>query len=44
MKHVNLTIPDNIYELIQTFREREGIRSDAGACLQLIVRRLREGR
>ena len=37
---VNLTIPDNVYERITRFREKNSIPSDAGACLQLIQRQL----
>ena len=39
-KRVNLTIPEDVYERIVNFRKKNGIPSDAGACLQLIQRQL----
>ena len=39
-KRVNLTIPEDVYERIVSFRQKNGIPSDAGACLQLIQRQL----
>lgn len=39
-KRINLTIPDNIYERLLAYKQRNGITSDASACLQLIVRQL----
>lgn len=39
-KRINLTIPENIYERLQDYKEKNGITSDASACLQLIVRQL----
>ena len=39
-KRINLTLPDEIYSRLQVYRNRYGISSDAGACLQLIVRQL----
>lgn len=39
-KRINLTIPEEIYERLQTYRSKYGIASDAGACLQLIIRQL----
>ena len=39
-KRINLTIPDNIYERIQVYKENNGLTNDATACLQLIVRQL----
>ncbi len=39
-KRVNLTIPDALYERIQAYKTKNGISSDAGACLQLITRQL----
>lgn len=39
-KRINLTMPDNIYERLLTYKQKNGITSDAGACLQLIVRQL----
>ena len=40
-KRINLTVPDNIYEQIQAFKEENGLESDATACLQLVVRQLK---
>ncbi len=40
-KRINLTVPDNIYEQIQLFKEENGLESDATACLQLVVRQLK---
>lgn len=39
-KRINLTLPDEIYSRLQIYRSKYGIASDAGACLQLIVRQL----
>lgn len=39
-KRINLTIPEVLYERLQVYRDRNGIASDAGACLQLITRQL----
>lgn len=39
-KRVNLTIPEPLYERIQTYKRKNGIASDAAACLQLVVRQL----
>lgn len=39
-KRVNLTIPDALYERISVYKKKNGISSDAGACLQLITREL----
>ena len=39
-KRINLTIPDNIYERLLVYKQKNGITSDASACLQLIVRQL----
>ena len=39
-KRINLTLPDEIYSRLQVYRNKYGIASDAGACLQLIVRQL----
>ena len=40
-KRINLTIPDDVYERIQQYREANGIMSDASACYQLIVQQLK---
>lgn len=39
-KRVNLTIPDELYERIQAYKQYQGIAGDASACLQLIVQQL----
>lgn len=39
-KRVNLTIPDEVYDRLQDYKKKYGISSDAGACLQLIIRQL----
>ena len=36
-KRVNLTIPDDLYQRIQEYKQRQGVTNDASACLQLIV-------
>lgn len=40
-KRINLTIPDSVYEQLQAYKEMNCILSDASACLQLIVQRLK---
>ena len=40
-KRINLTIPDEIYERLQTYKDENGVVSDATACLQLIVQQLK---
>lgn len=39
-KRINLTIPDQLYERIQAYKQKYGISSDASACLQLVKRQL----
>ena len=39
-KRVNLTLTDEIYEKLQEFKKKNGILSDASACLQLVVLQL----
>ena len=39
-KRINLSIPDEVYERLQLYKEKNGITSDATACLQLIIRQL----
>ena len=39
-KRVNLTIPDEIYERLQVYKQKMGITNDATACFQLIVQQL----
>lgn len=40
-KRINLTIPDDVYERIQKYKEANGIMNDASACFQLIVQQLK---
>jgi len=40
-KRINLTVPDDVYEKIQKYKEEQAIFSDATACLQLVVKQLR---
>lgn len=39
-KRINLTVTDQVYERIEAYKTKNGITSDAAACLQLIVRQL----
>lgn len=39
-KRINLTIPENVYDRILSYKQKNGITSDAAACLQLIIRQL----
>ena len=39
-KRVNLSIPDEVYERLQSYKAKQGISNDAAACLQLIVKQL----
>lgn len=39
-KRVNITIPEDVYDRLQAYRVKYAISTDAGACLQLIVRQL----
>ena len=39
-KRVNLSIPDAVYERLLVYKQKNGITSDASACLQLITRQL----
>lgn len=39
-KRINLSIPDDVYERLQLYKGKNGITSDATACLQLIIRQL----
>ena len=39
-KRINLSIPDEVYERLQRYKEKNGITNDATACLQLIIRQL----
>lgn len=39
-KRINLTIPEQIYDRLQNYKQKNGITSDASACLQLVIRQL----
>jgi predicted CopG family antitoxin len=39
-KRVNLTLTDEVYEKLQEFKKKNGLISDATACLQLVVKQL----
>lgn len=39
-KRINLTVPDDIYQRIQQYKQKNGCSNDAGACLQIIVQHL----
>ena len=41
-KRVNLTLTDEVYDRLQEFKKKNGIISDATACLQLLVQQLKE--
>lgn len=40
-KRVNLTLTDEVNEQLQRFKKKNGIISDATACLQLVVTQLK---
>lgn len=40
-KRINLTVPDDVYELLQEYKKEACISNDATACLQLIVLQLK---
>ena len=39
-KRINLTVPEELYTRLMVYKRKNGITSDAAACLQLIVRQL----
>ncbi len=39
-KRVNITVPEQVYDRLALYKQKNGITSDATACLQLIVRQL----
>lgn len=41
-KRINLTVPDDLYQRIQAYQTERGIFFTASACLQLIVKALKE--
>ncbi len=40
-KRINLTVPDDVYELLQEYKKNACISNDATACLQLIILQLK---
>ena len=40
-KRINLTIPDDVYELLQEYKKEACVSNDATACLQLIILQLK---
>ena len=40
-KRINLTVPDDVYELLQDYKRSACISNDATACLQLIIQQLK---
>ena len=40
-KRINLTVPDELYEKLQDYKQKHGIESDASACLQLVTQQLK---
>lgn len=39
-KRVNLALSEDVYERLKKFKDKNGISSDAGACVMLIVQQL----
>ena len=40
-KRINLTVPDDVYTLLQEYKREACVSNDATACLQLIVLQLK---
>jgi len=40
-RRINLTVSEEIYEQIQTYKAENGLDNDATACLQLVVQQLK---
>ena len=40
-KRINLTVPDDVYALLQQYKKDACISNDATACLQLIIQQLK---
>lgn len=40
-KRINLTVPDDVYEALQEFKEYNGVFFDATAVIQLVIVSLR---
>ena len=39
-KRINITVPEQLYKRIEAYKLKNGVLSDAAACMQLIVRQL----
>lgn len=39
-KRINITVPENLYKRIEAYKLKNGVSSDAAACIQLIVKQL----
>ena len=39
-KRINITVPEQLYKRIEAYKFKNGVSSDAAACVQLIVRQL----
>jgi len=39
-KKINLTVPDEVYDRLQVYKEKNGITNNASACLQLIMQQM----
>lgn len=39
-KRINLTVPDDIYQRIVTYKNENGILNDTSACYQLMIQQL----
>ena len=39
-KRINITIPEQVYDRLQNYKQKNGVTSDAAACLQLVIRQL----
>lgn len=40
-KRINLTVPQDYYDMLKSYMKETGLENEATACLQLIVLRLR---
>ena len=39
-KRINITVPEHLYKRIEAYKYKNGVSSDAAACVQLIVKQL----
>ena len=39
-KRINITVPEQLYKRIEAYKLKNGVSSDAAACVQLIVKQL----